>query len=202
MKHTPYRYLGILGALLIPAVAIAALQIPNTFHAGDPLSASALNANFAAVQTEANAIGADLTSVKDGISGFDFAGASTELTALRAEVDQLKADADARADIAGYVTMPDEIAPVPFYRKVLKGHKDSDLTTIPHGLDANAIKDGRVLFCKVQTLDYSTWANFQGTAAGGSSAVQWCYLHDDVVEISWVTTGAREFRVLLDYVKP
>lgn len=50
MKHSKlYTYLGIAGALLVPAFAVAAVEIPNVFEGGDPVSASQMNENFAAM---------------------------------------------------------------------------------------------------------------------------------------------------------
>jgi len=47
MKHAKlYTYLGIAGALLVPAIAVAAIEIPNVFEGGDPVSASEMNENF------------------------------------------------------------------------------------------------------------------------------------------------------------
>lgn len=54
MKHSKlYTHLGIAGALLIPALAVAAVEIPNVFEGGDPVSASEMNENF---EVMANAI--------------------------------------------------------------------------------------------------------------------------------------------------
>lgn len=50
MKHSKlYTYLGITGALLVPALAVAAIEIPNVFEGGDPVSASEMNQNFEAL---------------------------------------------------------------------------------------------------------------------------------------------------------
>src|SRR5688572_27783903 len=47
MKHSKlYTHLGIAGALLVPALAVAAVEIPNVFEGGDPVSASQMNENF------------------------------------------------------------------------------------------------------------------------------------------------------------
>jgi hypothetical protein len=46
------RWLGVAGALLLPPLAVAALEIPNTFSAGDPISASQMNDNFQTVKAK------------------------------------------------------------------------------------------------------------------------------------------------------
>ena len=47
-----HSVLGIMSAVCIPVATVAALEIPNTFEAGDPVSASSMNANFDAVKAE------------------------------------------------------------------------------------------------------------------------------------------------------
>ena len=50
MKNSKiYTYLGIAGALLVPALAVAAIDIPNVFAGGEPVSASQMNENFEAM---------------------------------------------------------------------------------------------------------------------------------------------------------
>ena len=55
-----WRWLGVAGALIVPTLAVAALQIPNTFSPGDRISASEMNENFAAVKTKVDALEAQL----------------------------------------------------------------------------------------------------------------------------------------------
>ena len=53
MKHIKtMRWVGVAGTLLVPTLAVAALEIPNTFVAGQPVSAAEMNANFAAVKAK------------------------------------------------------------------------------------------------------------------------------------------------------
>ena len=53
MKHIKIvRWIGVAGAVLVPALAVAALEIPNTFAAGQRVSAAEMNANFAALDAK------------------------------------------------------------------------------------------------------------------------------------------------------
>lgn len=45
-SHRIYRYLGILGAVLLPAVAVAQLLDLSVFESGTAISSTAVNANF------------------------------------------------------------------------------------------------------------------------------------------------------------
>jgi hypothetical protein len=45
-----WRWLGVAGALFVPAVAVAAVTLPFTFTPGTPVRASEVNANFAALK--------------------------------------------------------------------------------------------------------------------------------------------------------
>lgn len=51
-----YRILGVIGAILLPGAAIAALDIPNVFSEGDVISSSEMNQNFTAVKTSVDAL--------------------------------------------------------------------------------------------------------------------------------------------------
>ncbi len=58
-----WRWLGVVGALLLPALAVAAVGIPNTFSAGDVISASEMNENFDAVKAKMDELEAKLAGV-------------------------------------------------------------------------------------------------------------------------------------------
>ena len=62
MKVKLARWLGVAGALLVPAVAVAVLDIPNTFSAGQTVSAALMNANFAAIKSKVEELEGDLAS--------------------------------------------------------------------------------------------------------------------------------------------
>jgi hypothetical protein len=53
MKRASWpRYLGIIGAVLVPAAVIAAFNVPHAFQTGEVLKADSLNTNFNAVKAE------------------------------------------------------------------------------------------------------------------------------------------------------
>ncbi|MET0790167.1 MAG: type VI secretion system tube protein Hcp [Polyangiaceae bacterium] len=51
-----WRILGVLGALCVPALVSAALSLPFSFKAGDPIKASQVNANFEALRAQLDAL--------------------------------------------------------------------------------------------------------------------------------------------------
>ena len=51
MKLKFSGFIGVGFALALPALAVAALQIPHTFQGGDVISAEQMNENFAAIKT-------------------------------------------------------------------------------------------------------------------------------------------------------
>ena len=63
-----HSVLGIMSAVCIPVATVAALEIPNTFEAGDPVSASSMNANFDAVKAEVEALQTTVQELKDELS--------------------------------------------------------------------------------------------------------------------------------------
>ena len=65
-KNAPHplsKWLGAAAALLVPGIAVAALDVPHTWSTGDPLVADELNENFAAVEEEFNALEAALADL-------------------------------------------------------------------------------------------------------------------------------------------
>lgn len=60
--------LGIVGAVCIPAATVAALEIPNRFEAGDPVSASSMNENFDAVKAEVEALQTAVDELQDELA--------------------------------------------------------------------------------------------------------------------------------------
>ena len=66
MKHSKlYTHLGIAGALLIPALAVAAVEIPNVFEGGNPVSASEMNDNFKAMADAIDALEAKVETLEN-----------------------------------------------------------------------------------------------------------------------------------------
>ncbi|HEY6725928.1 MAG TPA: hypothetical protein VI197_17965 [Polyangiaceae bacterium] len=61
-----YTHLGIAGALLVPALAVAAVEIPNVFEGGDPVSASQMNENFEAMADAIDALEARVEKFENG----------------------------------------------------------------------------------------------------------------------------------------
>ncbi len=59
--------LGTLGALLVPAVAISALNVPHSFSSGDPISASQMNENFAAIKATVDALEAKASATDEAL---------------------------------------------------------------------------------------------------------------------------------------
>lgn len=51
-----WRVLGVVGALCVPALVTAALSVPYSFKAGDPIKASQVNANFEALRAQLDAL--------------------------------------------------------------------------------------------------------------------------------------------------
>lgn len=60
--------LGVVGAICIPVATVAALEIPNAFEAGDPVSASRMNENFDAVKTEVEALQTAVDELQDELA--------------------------------------------------------------------------------------------------------------------------------------
>src|SRR5262245_56806458 len=117
-----YYYLGIVGALGVPALAVAAVNIPHVFHAGDEVSSSGMNENFSTLADAVNA--------------------------LEAQLATLEADLDDARSAAGYITLQSGDQQ-PYYRKVLKGTRSGSTTTLPHGIPGNPATERRFLGCEV-----------------------------------------------------
>jgi hypothetical protein len=58
------KTLGLAAALLVPAIAIAAFQVPHTYNAGDVLKADDLKVNFGAVSSEIDSLRSRLATVE------------------------------------------------------------------------------------------------------------------------------------------
>lgn len=50
VKANQWRVLGVVGAVFVPSLVVAALSLPHTFKAGDPIKADEVNANFEALR--------------------------------------------------------------------------------------------------------------------------------------------------------
>ena len=55
---------GVIGALSLPTLAVAALSIPHSFHAGDVISAQEMNENFAVLKAEVESLQARLDALE------------------------------------------------------------------------------------------------------------------------------------------
>jgi hypothetical protein len=84
-KRSIGRWLGVLAAVLVPAIATAALTIPNTFTAGTVIKSADVNANFAAVATEVNNTETSLASLQSTVSSLQ-----TTVTNLQTTVTNLQ----------------------------------------------------------------------------------------------------------------
>ena len=72
--------LGVAGALLLPALAVAAFSVPHSFSAGEVISSQQMNSNFAAIKTELEALQTINTARE------------TENAALKGRLDALEKD--------------------------------------------------------------------------------------------------------------
>jgi hypothetical protein len=94
MKRAPsVRVLGILGALLVPALAVAAFNLPHAFQSGEVLTAANLNNNFNAVKTELEALQARVTMLENA------SAAKTDLQALTTRVTTLETNSSSKTDV-------------------------------------------------------------------------------------------------------
>ncbi len=103
--HTP---LGIAGALLVPAAAIA-LTTPNIFSDGDVLTASDLNENFQAMEAEINSLRADVTALQSALNGkastTSVSSLQTSVSSLDGELNVLDGEVSSlQSDVAGVVS--------------------------------------------------------------------------------------------------
>src|SRR6187551_3215285 len=64
MNSKLYTHLGMAGALLIPALAVAAVDIPHMFKGGDRVSASEMNQNFEAMAEAIEALEAKVEALE------------------------------------------------------------------------------------------------------------------------------------------
>jgi len=81
MKRSPsVRVLGILAAVLVPALAVAAFNLPHGFTSGEVLTAANLNSNFNAVKQELEALQARVTALENSSS------TKSDLQALQSKV--------------------------------------------------------------------------------------------------------------------
>jgi hypothetical protein len=80
VSHRIYRYLGIVGAVLLPAIAVAQLLDLNVFEREMPISSSAMNDNFSKIKDKLNALETENSALSDRIATLE--GRPTPLTAL------------------------------------------------------------------------------------------------------------------------
>lgn len=77
LQEIPVRKLivnAVLSSLTLSAPAWAQVTVPNTFTAGAPARAADVNANFQALVTAINALGARVTKLEPPTAAADFAG--------------------------------------------------------------------------------------------------------------------------------
>jgi len=85
MKRPPsVRVLGILGALLVPALAVAAFNLPHAFSQGELLTAANLNNNFNAIKAELESLQARVATLETN------SGSKADLTALQGRVTTIE----------------------------------------------------------------------------------------------------------------
>ena len=169
-----YHHLGILGALALPGLAVAAVEIPNVFSAGDPVSSSAMNENFSSV------------------------GASIE--ALQTTVASLQGELDEARSAAGYITLANG-ASAPYFRKVVKLTRTGAITTVPHGISGSPATERRFIGCEV-TRNYDSNGPRQTVnlnSASGASTAEWCDMDDTNLVVSFYNATEAEFLVSLLY---
>lgn len=69
MKGSNLKSFVLGAALVATGLWAAAVTIPNTFSAGEVLSAAKLNANFAAIKTAIDALESAITGKQNRVSG-------------------------------------------------------------------------------------------------------------------------------------
>lgn len=92
MKKWPrsYRYLGVVGALLVPALAVAAFNLPHGFMAGEVLTAANLNNNFNAVKQELESLQSRVTTLENGtVSKAEYQALAARVAALETSSTEL-----------------------------------------------------------------------------------------------------------------
>lgn len=72
-KRSYWHWLGVVCAVLVPAVVTAALTLPNTFTAGTPIKAADMNANFQAIVTHDNSLDLMFTQLQGQVNGLQAA---------------------------------------------------------------------------------------------------------------------------------
>jgi hypothetical protein len=170
-----YPYFGVAGAIAVPALAIAAVEIPNVFQAGDAVSASQMNANFQSI--------------------------AAPVEALQAQVATLQADLAEAQSVAGYLTQPNGSV-VPYYLKVLTGTKTSTVTTLAHGIPGSPATQRRFIGCEV-VVNYNSSGPRQTlnlNSPTGPSTPNWCDMDDTNLVIGWHDPAERAFQVSLLYL--
>lgn len=169
-----YYYLGVAGALVVPALSVAAVNIPNVFSAGDTVSSSKMNENF--------------TTLRDAIN------------TLESQVEDLQAELDEARTAAGYITLSNGDH-LPYYRKVLNGTRSGSTTTLAHGISGNPATERRFLGCDV-VVNYNSGGPRQTqnmNSTSGASTPTYCDMDDTNLIIAWYNSGALDFQVSLFY---
>jgi hypothetical protein len=91
MKRRPIvRYVGVGLALLVPALAIAAFNVPHGFMSGEVLTAQNLNDNFNAVKAELESLQSRVTALENGrATKTDVQGLQTRVMNLETTTGEL-----------------------------------------------------------------------------------------------------------------
>jgi hypothetical protein len=91
MKKRPIvHYVGVGLALLVPALAVAAFNVPHGFMSGEVLTAQNLNDNFNAVKQELEALQARVTTLENGrATKSEVQAVQTKVTTLESTTTEL-----------------------------------------------------------------------------------------------------------------
>jgi hypothetical protein len=93
------RWLGVLAAILVPAIATAALTIPNSFTSGTVIKSADVNANFAAVATAVSSDETSIVSLQNAVAALQNVTNSlqTSVTSLQSTVTSLQSTVTSQA---------------------------------------------------------------------------------------------------------
>lgn len=98
------RWLGVLAAVLVPAIATAALTIPNTFTSGTVIKSADVNANFAAVATAVSSDQATIGALQSAVATLQTQVASlqTTVTTLQTSLTSVQGTVAATPQVIGF----------------------------------------------------------------------------------------------------
>jgi hypothetical protein len=98
------RWLGVMAAVLVPAIATAALTIPNTFSAGTVIKSADVNANFAAVAAAVNSDESTIVALQNSVAALQTTVNSlqTTVTSHTSAISSLQSAVAATPQIIGF----------------------------------------------------------------------------------------------------